>query len=91
MKHLFDKAANMMSIQKDFADIFKKYNMANLGQALQSPEYQHEAQLLAEKYQDNLNSTECVAEMNQLVYKFCPEMELVHKEVAAVRHKYENV
>lgn len=82
-----DKAA----MQKEFADIFKKHNPANFGQILQSPEYQHEAQLIAEKYQNNLNSTECLAEMNQLMYKFCPEMELVHKEIAIVNQKYGNV
>lgn len=79
------------AMQKEFAEIFKKHNPAVFGQALQSPEYQHEAQLIAEKYHNNLNSAECLSEMNQLMYKFCPEMELVHKEVAAVGQKYGNI
>jgi hypothetical protein len=58
------------------------------GVVMQSPEYQHRAQLLTEKFQDNQGSQEFVVEMKKLMYEFCPEMEQLHKEIEAVGKKY---
>lgn len=75
---------NNISMRQKFAAIFKKFNSEQMAQKLQSPEYLHEAQLIAEKYQNNTQSAECVAEMKELMYKYCPEMRQVHEEVAQV-------
>ena len=48
-------------------------------------------QLIAEKYKDNLNSTEYLNAMDNLMDKYCPEYKLAAKEVRAVSEKYSKV
>jgi antitoxin component of MazEF toxin-antitoxin module len=80
-------------MEKDMAEVFAKYKNTQMsaGALLSSPEYQHRAQLITEKYQGNQNSAEFMAEIKQLMYEFCPEMEQLHKDLEIVSKKYNQV
>ena len=87
-----DSMTNMReAMEKDFAAVFAKNKdiQADFASVLNSPDYQHRAQLLTEKFQDNQNSVEFNEAMQQLMYEFCPAMKTVHQDVAAVAKKYE--
>lgn len=51
---------------------------------MSSPEYQHRAQLLAEKFADNKNSEEYINAQNELIYEFYPKIKELHRELAAI-------
>lgn len=89
VKNLEQAQKNM---HEEFSEIFAKHKATQLASSamMQSPEYQHRAQLLTEKYQNDLGSTEFVSEMKQLMYEFCPEMEYLHKELETISQKYNN-
>ncbi len=77
---------------KEFKDLFTKYaeQTTSLPNILNSPEYQHEAQLLTEKYHGN-HSTEFLNELNKLRYKFDPKLEEMDKEMEAISKKYAQI
>ena len=54
---------------------------------LDNPDYQHEAQLVAEKYNNTQDSAEYLNEMNNLTYKYCPEYKQVREEYKYVIEK----
>ena len=54
---------------------------------LDNPDYQHEAQLVAEKYNNTQDSAEYLNEMNNLTYKYCPEYKQVREEYKSVIEK----
>lgn len=86
---------NMQEVQKlmeqDMAAVFAKYKdvTATGNQWMSSPEYQHRAQLITEKFQGNFNSAEFMQEMKNLMYEFCPEMKQLHADLEAVSKKYQ--
>ncbi|MBM17808.1 MAG: hypothetical protein CL947_01915 [Epsilonproteobacteria bacterium] len=69
-----------------FKDLFSKNQniVIELNKAMSSPEYQHRAQLLAEKFADNKNSEEYINAQNELIYEFYPKIKELHRELAAI-------
>ncbi|MBP6892081.1 AbrB/MazE/SpoVT family DNA-binding domain-containing protein [Candidatus Babeliales bacterium] len=80
-----------LTIEKHMAEIFAKHKATQVlfGNVMNSEEYQHRAQLIAEKYQNNQKSSEFMKEMKQLMYEFCPEMEQLHQDLEVVAQKYD--
>ncbi len=85
-----DMEQKQKDAEKAFREIFAKHKDTQMacGAMMQSPEYQHRAQLLTEQFQDNQGSTEFVEAMKKLMYEFCPEMEQLHKDLETVGKKY---
>lgn len=87
------KTTQIKDMQENFREVFndiftkQQTTMQNFGQILNSPEYQHRAKLLTEKYEGNQNSIEFMEETKQLMYEFCPEMKDIHEKIAAVAKK----
>ncbi len=76
-----------------FTDFFGK-NQSKLQKSalkyqevLNSEEYQHRAQLLADKYADNKNSKEYLEAQKELLREFCPEMVEIQDGVADITKK----
>jgi len=80
---------NSFEMGKEFKEVFAKYQkeLGDASNILNSPEYQHEAQALTEKYQNN-HSTEFLKELSQLRYKLDPKLEEIDKEMDAIAKKY---
>jgi len=78
-------------MEQDMAEVFSKHKaFTDAGnQWMNSSEYQHKSQLITEKFQGNLNSAEFMKEIKKLMYEFCPEMELLHKDLEDVTKKYQ--
>lgn len=77
-------------MEKEMTAIFTKHKetQAEANNFMNSPEYQHRAQLITEKYQNNVNSVEFMTEMKQLIYEFCPAMKQLHQDLENVSKKY---
>lgn len=57
---------------------------------MNSAEYLHDMQLLAESYKSGALTTEQYAEASrEMMYKYMPELRDVHAEVAAVADKFQ--
>jgi antitoxin component of MazEF toxin-antitoxin module len=78
-------------MEQDMAAVFAKHKEISAvgNQWMSSPEYQHKAQLITEKFQGDLNSAEFMKEMKVLMYEFCPGMKLLHEDLEAVSKKYQ--
>lgn len=76
-------------MQQEFAAHFRKYsNVYKIhGELLENPEYQHEAQLIAEKYNFNKNSQDFISEIDKLTYKYLPELKQAKEEMLAISEK----
>lgn len=72
-----------MELHKKNHEIYKKY-----GELLNNPEYQHQAQLIAEKYSANKNSAEYMQAMDALHAAYLPEFTKAQEEAKAVALKY---
>jgi antitoxin component of MazEF toxin-antitoxin module len=79
------------TMEKEMAQVFEKHKIAQMKMQnfTDSPEYQHKAQLIAEKYQGNQNSAEFMHEIKELMYEFCPEMRQIHQDLDVVFKKYQ--
>jgi len=78
------------AMQKEFAKIFKKYSntLKQYGELLNNPEYQHKAQLIAEKYKNDQNSSNYFKTIEELNNSYIPEWVKSQKELKAVSKKY---
>ncbi len=78
------------AMEKEFAAHFKKYsNIQKLyGELLNNPEYQHKAQLIAEKYNSDQNSSEYLNAIDELHNTYHPSMGQFRKELRAISEKY---
>jgi antitoxin component of MazEF toxin-antitoxin module len=82
------------AMQADFSNLFsnkfKKANNCELtAETLNSPEYLHEMQLLAESHKAGVLTTEQYAEASrETMYKHLPEMRAIHTDVADVSAKF---
>lgn len=76
-----------------FSNKFKKDHGAScskMAEALNSPEYLHDMQLLAESYKAGTLTAEQYAEASrEMMYKYMPELRAVHTEVVAVTDKFQ--
>ena len=79
-----------LKISQGMKAVFEKHQkaMASMGEIMSSPEYQHAAQLLTEKFQNDHTSPEFITAMKTLTYEFCPEMEIIHQELEASTKKH---
>jgi len=78
------------AMEADFAAHFKKHadSQKLFGELLDSPEYQHEAQLLAEKYNFNKDSADYLVAMDELIYKYVPGSREMTAGLKAITAKY---
>lgn len=69
---------------------FQKNKQAILlgGELLNNPKYQHEAQLLAEKYNFDKNSSDYLNAIDELKEKYHPEIKQAQEELKAISKKY---
>jgi len=65
------------------AHIYTKY-----GELLNNPEYQNQAQLIAEKYDMQKNSSEYLQAMSELNDTYCPEFRQAQEELKAIGEEY---
>jgi antitoxin component of MazEF toxin-antitoxin module len=78
---------------KAFMDVHTKYQSTVIPKLValdNDSSYQHERQLLAEKYQANLNSQEYMQALNELNGKYCPEYAEYIAEIGKVTKEIEN-
>lgn len=77
------------AMNKDFEEFFaKNLPVTELYAFLNLPEYQHEAQLITEKYKDNYSEA-FSKELNNLRYKYEPRLEDIDKQMKEIAKKYE--
>lgn len=79
------------NMHSDYFDAFKKHGnslQTNLIELQNNPEYQHEAQLLAEKYSNNKNSDDYLREFNELTGKYIPDYLKLQEELKTISKKY---
>ncbi len=88
MQDLSEKQQKAM--EKEFAAHFKKYNNIQkiYEELLNNPKYQHEAQLLAEKYKANKDSADYLNAIDELTDKYHPEIRQSRKALRAISEKY---
>lgn len=81
------------NMQQDFAVVFKKYPevQEKYNQLLNNPDYQHEEQLIAEKYRITKDSTAYMKALEELQNRYSPETIEFRKELKAVSQKYNNM
>ncbi len=78
------------AMEKEFLAHFKKYNNIHkiYGELLNNPEYQHEAQLIAEKYNSDKESLDYLSAMDELTDKYHPEIQKSREAIKAISKKY---
>lgn len=80
------------AMHQDFKTLFEEFNLTNKGKNtiyhLDDPNYQHEAQLIAEKYSNDKNSADYLKDMDALMQKFNPEMHRYQQKVKEISDKY---
>jgi antitoxin component of MazEF toxin-antitoxin module len=72
-------------VHKKNSAIYKAY-----GELLNNPEYQHQAQLLAEKYNADKNSADYMREIDELTDKYLPEFRHAKEELKAIAQRHAN-
>lgn len=78
-------------MEQDFAKAFKgfkKEDRAACSIFLDNPEYQHELQLLVEKYKNTKDSTQYLKDFEELLRKYSPETQKLRDELKAISEKY---
>lgn len=90
-KKIDQKQQNAMD--QDFAKVFKTHsnNLKEYNNILNNSDYQHEAQLIAEKYKNNKNSKEYMLAVEELQDKYSPETKQMRKEIKAIGKKYSDI
>ena len=80
------------AMEADFAAHFKKHRDSQqlFVQLMDNPEYLHEAQLLAEKYNFNKDSADYLSATNELICKYAPELREMTEDMKAITAKYAN-
>lgn len=78
------------ALQQEFAKTFTKNAraFAAYNAFLNNPDYQHEAQIIAEKYRDTQNSAEYMKAIEELQCKYSPETQQLRDELKAIGQKY---
>jgi len=78
------------AMEEEFLAVHKKYNNTYKMNAelLNNPEYQHEAQLIAEKYNFDKNSADYLRAIDELTYKYQPEFQQARQELRDISEKY---
>ncbi len=86
-------AEQMKAMEQDFYAVHKKHHEVYKKHAelLNNPEYQHQAQLIAEKYGADKNSAEYIKAMDALNDQFLPEFRKAQDELKAVAAKYASI
>lgn len=81
------------AMRQEFAAVFKKHAgaAAAYNAFLNNPDYQHEVQLVAEKYKDNKNSADYMAAIEDIQRKYSPETQELRDELKAIAQKYSTV
>jgi hypothetical protein len=85
-----DKKDQVKSMEQAFAAVFKKHAEAYkaYNEFLNNPEYQHEVQLIAEKYQTNKDSAAYMDAIEALQNKYSPETKQLRDEIKAISQKH---
>ncbi len=88
MQDLSEKQQKAM--EKEFAVHFKKDNNIKkiYEELLNNSEYQHEAQLIAEKYNSNKDSSDYLNAIDELTDKYHPEVRQSREALRAISEKY---
>jgi len=88
-KNITDKQQKAM--EQEFLAVHKKHSNTYhaFAELLNNPEYQHEAQLIAEKYNAHKNSADYLNAMDDLTYKYLPELRQAREELKAVAAHHE--
>lgn len=80
------------AMYQEFAALSEQYEQKmafkNRMEHLNNPEYQHEAQLIAERYNFDKNSTDYLNDMNVLLQKYNPELYQQIQEIQKISQKY---
>jgi len=78
------------AVIEDLAASAKKHEsiIADFMELQNNTEYQHEAQLLAEKYRDSKNSEDHLLEYNKLIAKYQPDFLKATEEFTTILHKW---
>ncbi len=78
------------ALTSGFTQLFVKHAsaMQKFARVIESIDYQHEAQLLAEKYQADKNSELHLEAITQLKYKYVPELRELDEEIKAIAAHY---
>lgn len=81
------------SMQQEFAATFKKHAEAFVAYNafFNNPNYQHEVQLITEKYSNTKNSVEYIEAMEEIQRKYSPETQQLRDEIKAISQKYSTV
>jgi len=74
-----------IAIHKKYSDTYKAYSSL-----LNNPEYQHKAQLIAEKYRDDQDSDSYLKSMQELNRKYIPDLLCAQEELKTVAEQYTN-
>jgi hypothetical protein len=82
-----------ITMQQEFAATFEKHAtaFASYNVFLNNPDYQHEVQLIAEKYKDTKNSAEYMEAIEELQNKYSPETQQLRNELKAIGQKYSTI
>lgn len=80
----------LKEMEKEFAIHFKKYKDVSkkYAELFNNPEYQHKAQLIAEKYNFDKNSSGYIKTIDELTYKYHPEIRQSREALKAIAEKY---
>ena len=78
------------AMEKEFRAHFKKYHNIQMiyGELLNNPKYQHEAQLIAEKYNSDKESLDYLTAMDELTDKYNPEIKKSREAIKVISKKY---
>jgi len=77
------------AMQKEFSEYFKKHKHVHAmeHELLNNPEYQHEAQLIAEKFDNQQDSAEYLKAIHTLKEKYHPEIRQSREELEMIIQK----
>jgi antitoxin component of MazEF toxin-antitoxin module len=82
-----------IKMKQEFAIVFKNHSHAFVlfNALLNNPDYQHEVQLIVEKFEDNQNSLQYIEAIEAIQRKFSPETQQLRNELKAIGQKYSPV
>lgn len=82
-----------LKISQELSDIYTKVSALYEKQSvlLDNPDYQHELQLIAERYNDNHNSIEYLDAQRDITSKYYPEINQLKEELKSIIEKYPKV
>jgi antitoxin component of MazEF toxin-antitoxin module len=82
--------AQQKAMEQEFLALHTKNSPIYMayGQLLNNQDYQHQAQLIAEKYNADKNSTDYLREIDELTDKYLPEFRRAKEEIKAIGERY---